>query len=162
MKPTLQNLKRQQKLRQVLDAHKMRVFRLMSKMSQEVMLRGNRHDDSKYEDAEFPIYADMIDEFEKHPYGSKGYDAAKASIKSATDHHFKHNRHHPEYHPEGIDGMTLVDLLEMLADWKAATQNHPDNPGDLRNSIALETKKYKISPQLARILYNTAIDFEML
>jgi hypothetical protein len=126
------------------------------------MLRGNRHDDSKYEDAEFPLYAALIDEFEKHPYGSEGYNKAKAAIKPATDHHFKHNRHHPEHFPDGIDGMNLVDLLEMLSDWKSATLNNPDHPGDLTKSLHIATEKYKISPQLARILYNTAIDFEML
>ena len=52
--------------------------------------------------------------------------------------------------------------MKMLVDWKAATQNHPEVPGDLTKSIHLAAKKYKISPQLARILYNTAIDFEML
>lgn len=126
------------------------------------MLRGNRHDDSKYEDTEFLPYADMIDEFEKHPYGTKERDALYESIKPAVEHHHKHNRHHPEYHAEGIDGMNLVDLLEMLADWKSATQNHPETPGDLKKSIELASKKYKISPQLTKILYNTAIDFKML
>jgi hypothetical protein len=131
-------------------------------MSQEVMRRANQHDNSKYEDAEFIPYSEVIDEFEKYPYGSKERDALYESIKPAAEHHHKRNRHHPEYHPDGIDGMNLVDLIEMLVDWKSATQNHPDNPGNLRNSIALATKKYNISPQLARILYNTAIDFELL
>ena len=126
------------------------------------MLRGNRHDDSKYEDAEFIPYADVIDEFEKHPYGSKEREKIYESIKPAVEHHHKHNRHHPEHFHDGIQDMNLIDLLEMLADWKSATLNNPNHPGDLRNSIALATKKYKISPQLAKILYNTAIDFEMI
>ena len=58
--------------------------------------------------------------------------------------------------------MNLVDIIEMLCDWKSATQNHPENPGDLKKSIETAAKKYNISPQLTRILYNTAIDFEML
>ena len=126
------------------------------------MTRGNQHDLSKYESEEFPVYAGQIDEFEKHFYGSDGYNKAKAAIRPATEHHFKHNRHHPEHFPNGIEGMNLVDLLEMLCDWKSATENHPQHPGDLKNSFAVATKKYKISPQLNQILYNTAVDFGML
>ena len=126
------------------------------------MTRGNQHDLSKYESEEFPVYAGQIDEFEKHFYGSDGYNKAKAAIRPATEHHFKHNRHHPEHFPNGIEGMNLVDLLEMLCDWKSATENHPQHPGDLKTSFAVATKKYKISPQLNQILYNTAVDFGML
>ena len=126
------------------------------------MSRGNQHDLSKYEPEEFPVYAEKIDEFEKYPYGTKEREAIYESIKPAIEHHHKHNRHHPEFHLAGVDGMNLVDLLELLADWKSATLNHPSAPGDLTQSIALAKEKYKISPQLAQILYNTAKDFEML
>lgn len=131
-------------------------------MSREVMARGNLHDLSKYESEEFPIYAGMMDEFEKYPYGTEGHAKAKAAIKPAVDHHYQHNRHHPEHFENGIEGMNLVDLLEMICDWKSATLNHPDRPGNLTKSIELATEKYNISPQLAQILYNTAKDFEML
>ena len=134
----------------------------MSKMSQEVIRRGNQHDASKYDPEEFPIYAEMTDEFQHHPFGSVGYENAKEAIKPASEHHFRHNRHHPEHFGNGIDGMNLVDLLEMVCDWKSATLNNPDRPGDLTKSIQIATEKYKISPQLAKILYNTAVDFEML
>jgi hypothetical protein len=51
-------------------------------------------------------------------------------------HHYSHNRHHPEFFGEdGVDGMTLVDLIEMLADWKAATERHDD--GDLAKSLEI-------------------------
>jgi len=151
-----------QKLREVLDAHRARVFHLMSRMSQEVMLRGNRHDESKYSKEEFIPYSAVIDKFEQYPYGSKEREAIYESIRPALDHHFQQNRHHPEHFADKIEGMNLIDLLEMLCDWKSATQNNPDKLGDLETSIAVATKKYNISPQLARILYNTAIDFEML
>ena len=126
------------------------------------MLRGNLHDQSKFEDVEFLPYSEVIDEFAKYPYGSPERDKLYASIKPASEHHFKNNRHHPEYFSNGIEGMNLVDLIEMLVDWKSATQNHPAIPGDLKKSIEIASKKYNISPQLTRVLYNTAIDFEML
>ena len=58
--------------------------------------------------------------------------------------------------------MNLVDLLEMLCDWKSATMNHPEKPGDLSKSIQILGERYNISPQLAKVLYNTAHDFEMI
>lgn len=134
----------------------------MSTLSQEVMLRGNRHDDSKLEPEELGHYVATIDEFEKYPFGSEGYNKAKESLGPAVLHHYKHNRHHPEHFEDGIDGMNLLDVIEMLCDWKAATQNHPENVGDMAKSIEWATKKYKISPQLAKILYNTARDFALL
>lgn len=57
-------------------------------------------------------------------------------------------------------GMTLVDLIEMLADWKAATERHED--GDLARSLVIQQERFGISDQLARILENTAVHFEWL
>lgn len=151
----------EQKTREVINAHRLRVFQLMSKISQEVMLRGNRHDETKLDPEELPHYVATIDEFDKHQFGSDGYVKAKDSLGSAVVHHYKHNRHHPEHFNNGIEGMNLVDLLEMLADWKSATQNHPEKPGDMAKSLAWAIGKYKISPQLTQILLNTIVDFEL-
>ena len=126
------------------------------------MTRGNQHDLSKYESEEFPFYAEMMDEFEKHPFGTVGHAKAKAAIKSAVEHHYKHNRHHPEYFENGINGMNLIDLIELLADWKSATQNHPEMPGDILKSLKIGVEKYGISSQLNEILLNTLRDFDMI
>ena len=152
----------EQKTREVINAHKLRVFQLMSKLSQEVIRRGYDHDFSKFGPEELPHYAASIDEFEQHPYGSDGYHKAKESLGPAVVHHHKHNRHHPEHFDNGVEGMNLVDLMEMLMDWKSATQNHPEKPGDMAISLAMAIGKYKISPQLTQILLNTIADFEML
>lgn len=53
-----------------------------------------------------------------------------------------------------IGNMTLVDLLEMLADWKAASERH--NDGNIRKSIEVNTARFKMSYQLALIFENTA------
>lgn len=50
--------------------------------------------------------------------------------------------------------MTLVDLLEMLADWKAATERAPQ--GDLAASLTINRDRFDIAPQLMDILTNTA------
>jgi hypothetical protein len=151
------------KARLVLYEHIGRVTKYMNKFAQVIGERAWKHDASKLTDAEFPYYVETIEEFEKYPYGSDGYNQAKASLAKALEHHYEHNSHHPEhYKNNGIDGMDLIDLLEMLADWKSATQNHPDKPGDMTRSLQLAVEKYKIDNQLAQILYNTIKRYELL
>lgn len=58
--------------------------------------------------------------------------------------------HKPEL---GISGMSLLDLVEMLCDWKAATLRH--NDGDIRKSIEINQKRFGYSDELKRILLNT-------
>ncbi len=53
-----------------------------------------------------------------------------------------------------VNGMTLVDLIEMLADWKAATERHAD--GSLAKSLTIQQERFGLSPQLVQILTNTA------
>ena len=43
----------------------------------------------------------------------------------------------------GVNDMTLVDLVEMLADWKAATERHDD--GDLAKSLEIQRERFGLS-----------------
>jgi hypothetical protein len=52
-----------------------------------------------------------------------------------------------------VDGMNLLDLVEMFCDWKAATMRHAD--GDISRSITQNTERFSLSPQLAQIFQNT-------
>jgi len=52
-----------------------------------------------------------------------------------------------------VDGMNLIDVVEMLADWKAATERHPD--GDMLKSLEINASRFKLSPQLYSIFKNT-------
>lgn len=54
----------------------------------------------------------------------------------------------------GVDGMTLLDVLEMLIDWKAATERMKGG-GDIRKSLDINRERFKLSPQLTAILGNT-------
>jgi len=51
--------------------------------------------------------------------------------------------------------MDLLDLVEMLCDWKAATERHKD--GDLLRSIEQNQKRFLYSDELKQILINTAV-----
>lgn len=52
-----------------------------------------------------------------------------------------------------VDGMTLLDLLEMFCDWKAATERHKD--GSIEKSIQHNKGRFNLSEQLVSILENT-------
>jgi len=54
---------------------------------------------------------------------------------------------------KGILGMSLLDLVEMLCDWKAATLRH--NDGDIRKSIEINQKRFGYSDELKAIFLNT-------
>lgn len=58
----------------------------------------------------------------------------------------------PETH-KGLHGMSLLDLVEMLCDWKAATLRHAD--GDIRRSIEINQKRFGYSDELKQIFLNT-------
>lgn len=60
----------------------------------------------------------------------------------------------PEF---GISGMNLIDLIEMLCDWKAATIRH--NDGDIRKSIAINQKRFGYSDEMKRFMLNTVESF---
>jgi len=53
-----------------------------------------------------------------------------------------------------LNGMSLLDVMEMLADWKAAGMRHKD--GNLADSLEINHTCFKISDQLQSILINTA------
>lgn len=58
------------------------------------------------------------------------------------------------YKPDkGISGMTLLDVIEMLCDWKAATERHAD--GSITKSIQINRGRFGIDDQLSSILENT-------
>lgn len=53
----------------------------------------------------------------------------------------------------GIVGMNLIDLVEMICDWKAASMRHEN--GDVRKSIEINQKRFNYDDTLKSILLNT-------
>lgn len=75
-------------------------------------------------------------------------------MKPALEHHYAMYRHHPEHFQNGVNDMNLIDLVEMLADWKAASERQHN--GNLLTSIELNATRFNITDQLKQILINTA------
>ena len=120
--------------------------------------RGIDHDKTKLESPEAEVFAEFNDKLKHLTYGTPEYDENLKNLQVALDHHYAKNKHHPEHYKNGINDMTLIDILEMMADWKASTYRQHD--GNLLQSIDKNAKRYNISPQLLKILKNTAVLFD--
>lgn len=129
------------------------VMRLLAGAQIELMRRQFTHDRSKLAAPEVSMFTEYTPKLKDSTYGSDEYKGFLKGMGKALEHHYQNNRHHPEHFDQGIDDMTLFDLLEMLIDWYAATKRHAD--GDINRSIEINTERFKLSPQLAKILSNT-------
>lgn len=137
--------------------HVRKVQSYLNTFIQDLIYRGENHDNSKFEEPELTVFAENTEKLAKIPYGGEEYKACLESVKPAIQHHYSKNRHHPEHWPDGIESMTLIDLIEMLADWKAATARNKD--GNIRKSILINAEKYNFSPQLRTIFENTVREY---
>ena len=55
-----------------------------------------------------------------------------------------------------VDGMSLIDLIEMICDWIASSKRNPG--GDIIKSIEINQKRFGYTDELRNILFNTAED----
>lgn len=137
--------------------HSLRVGALMVRVLNEIAERAVQHDLSKTLDPEVSTFDRFRPRLADVRYGSDEYRGFLTDMAPALKHHYANNAHHPEHHSSGIDGMTFVDLIEMLADWKASTELTVD--GDLRRSIAINAERFGISTQLQNVMVATAEHF---
>lgn len=132
--------------------HIMRVQSILHQFAKDLLDRADRHDASKLESPEVEVFEEYTGKLRGMTYGSEKYKTCLAGMKPALDHHYANNRHHPEHHPDGILGMGLVDLLELLADWSAAAERHPD--GNIYKSLEINAGRFKIPDALVTVLRN--------
>ena len=57
-----------------------------------------------------------------------------------------------------LNGMNLIDIIEMLCDWKAATMRHTN--GDIIRSVEFNQDRFKYSDELKAIFLNTIMCFK--
>lgn len=137
--------------------HSQRVSELMIQMVKEALDRSTCHDRSKTEPPEVEAFDEFTPKLATSKYGSDEYKEQLAAMRPALEHHYAVNRHHPEYFVDGVNDMTLIDLIEMLADWKAATERTKD--GDLVRSLEINRERFGLTEQLRGVLWNTAKHF---
>lgn len=132
-------------------AHIAAVQRVAATFNHELAHRAAVHDKSKFLPDEKPVFDEAIFRLRGVPYGSALYEAVVIELAPRLALHYGRNSHHPEHYAEGIAGMDLFDLVEMLCDWIAASMTNSATGPDLDYNIA----QFKIEPQLAAILKNT-------
>ncbi len=72
----------------------------------------------------------------------------ESDVRSAA---WLHEREH--HKPGGLHAMSLIQLIEMLCDWIAATRRHDD--GDIRRSIEINAERFGYGAEIERLLLNT-------
>ncbi len=133
--------------------HKQKVAKLLSWIVSELNARSINHDNTKLVNPEVDIFTEYTPKLAGCTYGSDEYKQFLIDMRPALDHHYILNSHHPEYYANGISGMDLVDLVEMICDWKAATMRHAD--GDIDKSLEINQKRFGYSDELKQIFKNT-------
>jgi hypothetical protein len=133
--------------------HIKRVNELLLEAADELMYRAKIHDTTKYKEPEKSVFDEFTPKLKGSTYGSDEYKEFLKGMQVGLSHHYANNSHHPEHYDDGINGMNLFDLLEMLLDWKAATERHED--GDIHKSLKINKERFEIDDQTAEILENT-------
>ena len=105
------------------DTNKHRDFvrMLMNEIANAIKERADHHDDSKLVSPEKELFDEFTPKLKGCTYGSPEYNDFLNGLKEALKHHYAANRHHPEHFDNGMNGMNLVDMVELICDWFAAT-----------------------------------------
>jgi uncharacterized protein DUF5662 len=132
--------------------HIQKVRDRLKQVREHLWLRGTRHDASKLEEPEKSGYDHWKPILKALPEDSPEMVEAREAMGAVLEHHIKANAgHHPSGNPNGIRDMSLLGLIEMLADWRAAADEKPPHILLLEFNIA----RFGIDAQLAAILENT-------
>lgn len=133
--------------------HIARVAALINVFVKELLRQAEIHDASKLESPEMEVMAEFYQKLYDSEFQGEEYEANRAAMAKALEHHYAVNGHHPEHYKNGIEDMNLVMLIVMFSDWKASSERQ--NGGNIRLSIARAAERFGISPQLERIFENT-------
>lgn len=134
----------------------------------DLQARAHKHDQSKLVSPEREVFDEYTPRLKDSTYGSDEYKSFLVGMGEGLKHHYEVNDHHPEHFEaegathgaRGIEAMDLVQVTEMLCDWKAATMRHAD--GDLERSIRQNAERFGYGNEMKRLLLNTAAAFGWL
>jgi hypothetical protein len=129
------------------------VQKYLGRIIGHLLKRQREHDQSKLISPEVEYLDQYTHKLKDTKYGSAEYNQCLEDMQPALKHHYSVNSHHPQFYENGVKGMSLIDLCEMLADWKAATERTPD--GSIYESISINQKRFGYSDELKQIFLNT-------
>lgn len=149
-------------------AHIRRVQDFMVKVYHNIHQRMNVHDKSKLVEPELSAFNIATPKLAALEYGSKEYQQSLDDLGPALQNHYEQNDHHPEHYENGVRGMSLMALIEMLCDWRAASERvaqRTDDPEAMKtfeSGLIHNKERFDISDDLYEILLNTARELDML
>ncbi|MGN6544232.1 MAG: DUF5662 family protein [Aureliella sp.] len=109
------------------------VLASLTQFGNELHERALVHDESKFGPEERLPYI-WLTEFHRCRRNGEPFaypEGMEECVQRAIEHHVTTNRHHPEYHADPND-MTDVDLIEMVCDWTAMSQEFGQDGGSAR------------------------------
>ena len=136
--------------------HIRRVQELLQSVVENLMFRARHHDESKLSEPEASVFDRCTKQLAGLTYGSDEYKQCLADMGPALQHHYQMNRHHPEHWQAGVKDMSLLDLIEMLVDWKAASERH--NNGSIARSLDVNQERFQYSHEVDCILRRTVLE----
>ena len=152
----------------------------------ELTDRALNHDRSKLEEPEKTIFDKYTPKLKKSSFGKKEYSKTLKKMGSGLQHHYKNNRHHPEFFSDDIlycrecyreyskdvkicdfcyeenleikdHGIQEMNLIDLIEMFcDWIAATERHNDGDIYKSLDYCMEKYVISDQLYNILKNTA------
>ncbi len=128
--------------------------KLFKQYMDELLDRKANHDKSKLEYPEKQDFDKYTNKLRELTYGSEEYKLSLYNLRNALSHHYRYNRHHPEHFGNGIYGMSIMDLTEMICDWKASSLRQDD--GDVFLGIEKSKYRFNYDKRMVRLLSNTA------
>lgn len=140
-----------------LVQHKKWVAEYMQMVANDLFRRAAVHDNSKFDPEEFDVYEKAFPDLQKYAYGTPEQQAVYEQIRPALNHHFQANYHHPEHYENGINGMSLLDVIEMVCDWMAASKRSQTG---IDRGLEINKERYGISDQLFEIIVETVSDLK--
>lgn len=135
--------------------HILEVQAELFQFAHDLHLRAINHDKSKLESPEKEGW-DNAAVLKTIEYNSPEYHQSLRDLAPTLEHHYAHNSHHPQHYPNGINDMSLLDIVEMYHDWKAAIKRAKN--GNFLKSLDINRKRFEISDQLYAIFMNTYHD----
>lgn len=123
------------------DALRLNAQRLIHELER----RSLAHDLSKLSTDEIEGFVRINRAAREHAYGSEEYVESMRREKAPTGCitlHLSRNSHHPEFHENDRD-MGWLDIIEMVLDWKAASDTYGKNT--LRDGLAVHRERFEFT-----------------
>jgi len=142
-----------------IESHIHSVQIMIERIIQKLRYRAQYHDATKLSSPEYEIFKKYSQKLQDAKFGTEKYFAIlnETEFQECLKHHYSKNDHHPQFNQNGIDGMSLLSLIEMLADWKSASNAQGNS---MLQSLKIQKERFQISDQLYHILENTIKEME--